>query len=580
MEEMAAFSNSKEKKARTVAIGVQNFESLIIKNNFYVDKTNFIKEWWESDDAVTLIMRPRRFGKTLNMNMLERFFSNRFKGNGSIFENLNIWKEEKYRKLQGTYPVIFLSFAGVKATTYEGAKEQIFQVLKNVYGMHKYLMESGLLDKSEQEDFKLVGKNMSDSAAALTLHQLCYYLSCYYGKKVIVLLDEYDTPLQEAYVNGYWDELSGFIRDLFNNTFKTNPYLERAVMTGITRVSKESMFSDLNNLAVVTTTSNQYSDAFGFTQEEVSDALTEFGISEMEGNIKNWYDGFTFGNRTDIYNPWSIINFLKAKKFSAYWANTSSNSLAGKLIREGSRNVKMVMEDLLTGGVLHTEIDEQIVFNRFDSSEVAIWSLLLASGYLKVENYRMDPDMGEEEYELKITNMEVKMMFKSMIRGWFEGCLSEYNDFIKALLLGDLDAMNEYMNEVALQSFSSFDVAKNASSKDAPERFYHGFVLGMIVDLSDRYHIISNRESGFGRYDIMLKPFDKTQDAVIIEFKVHKPNRESSLEETVQSALKQIEDKRYDVDLLADGIRKDYIRKYGFAFKGKEVLIGSAKSCK
>ena len=192
----------------------------------------------------------------------------------------------------------------------------------------------------------------------------------------------------------------------------------------------------------------------------------------------------------------------------------------------------------------------------------------------------MDLDMGEEEYELKITNMEVKMMFKSMIRGWFEGCLSEYNDFIKALLLGDLDAMNEYMNEVALQSFSSFDVAKNASSKDAPERFYHGFVLGMIVDLSDRYHIISNRESGFGRYDIMLRPFDKTQDAVIIEFKVHKPNRESSLEETVQSALKQIEDKRYDVDLLADGIRKDYIRKYGFAFKGKEVLIGSAKSCK
>jgi len=367
---------------------------------------------------------------------------------------------------------------------------------------------------------------------------------------------------------------------LFNNTFKTNPYLERAVMTGITGVSKESMFSDLNNLAVVTTTSDQYSDVFGFTQEEVSDALTEFGISEMEGNVRNWYDGFTFGNRTDIYNPWSIINFLKAKKFSAYRANTSSNSLAGKLIREESRNVKMVMEDLLTGGVLHTEIDEQIVFNRLDSSEVAIWSLLLASGYLKVENYRMDPDMGEEKYELKITNMEVKMMFKSMIRRWFEGCLLEYNNFIKALLLGDLDAMNEYMNEVALQSFSSFDVAKNVSSKDAPERFYHGFVPGMIVDLSDRYHIISNRESGFGRYDIMLKPLDKTQDAVIIEFKVHKPNRESSLEETVQSALKQIEDKQYDADLLADGIQKDCIHKYGFAFNGKKVLIGSAESCK
>ncbi|MDE6568066.1 MAG: AAA family ATPase, partial [Lachnospiraceae bacterium] len=366
--------------ARTIAIGVQNFEKLIANDYFYIDKTLFIKEWWESADEVTLLTRPRRFGKTLNMNMLERFFSLQYAERGEIFENLNIWKEENYRGLQGTYPVLFLSFAGVKANNYLDAREQIFQVLEDLYTAYSYIKKSDVLEENEQEYFGRIGRNMSDGEAAMSLHRLCSYLYRYYHKKVIVLLDEYDTPLQEAYVNGYWKELISLIRNLFNNTFKTNPYLERAVMTGITRVSKESMFSDLNNLNVVTLSSKEYAPYFGFTETEVFKAMDEFGLTNKD-EVKQWYDGFTIGNVRDIYNPWSIICFLDKQQLKPYWANTSSNGLAGNLIRMGSRNIKMRFEDLLQGLSIHSVIDEEMVFNQLDNSdESAVWSLLFASG--------------------------------------------------------------------------------------------------------------------------------------------------------------------------------------------------------
>lgn len=358
---------------------------------------------------------------------------------------------------------------------------------------------------------------------------------------------------------------------LLNATFKTNPYLCRGVLTGITRVSKESIFSDLNNPEVVTTTSDKYADSFGFTQQEVSQALSVFGLSDQEEAVQDWYNGFTFGERTDIYNPWSIIHFLEKKKFAAYWANTSSNSLISKLIREGSKDIKITMENLLNGGTFHTKIDEQIVFDQLGHNEYAIWSLLLASGYLKVEQHTMDTDTGKEEYILKLTNKEVKLMFQDMIEGWFKNYSSAYNDFIKALLQGDKKAMNHYMNQIALVTFSSFDVGNKPSGRAEPERFYHGFVLGLIVELSDRFRITSNRESGFGRYDVMLTPKNNHDNAIILEFKVQDTEEEKTLKESVEAALRQINEKKYEAELIAEGIMPERIRKYGFAFAGKNA---------
>lgn len=562
--------------ARTVGIGNQDYEKIRIENYFYVDKTDLIRQWWDSGDSVTLLTRPRRFGKTLNMSMLEQFFSVKYAGRGELFEGLSIWQQEKYRSLQGTYPVIALSFAKVKETEYEGTRKRICQIIKDLYNQFDFLVDSGKLNDSEKEAYQKISADMEDYIAADSLNALSNYLSRYYGRKVIILLDEYDTPMQEAYVEGYWDELAVFIRNLFNATFKTNPYLERAMLTGITRVSKESIFSDLNNLEVVTTTSEKYADCFGFTEKEVFDALEEYNLSDRKQQIKEWYDGFTFGSRSDIYNPWSIINFLDKSRVGAYWANTSSNRLVGKLLREGSPNIKKTFEELLNGGILEMEIDEQIIYNQLSVKKNAIWSLLLASGYLKVVDTAFVERTGRIQYKLALTNKEVRIMFEDLIRDWFSGN-DDYNDFIKALLIGDIKAMNTYMNRVTVEMFSYFD-----TDGRAPERFYHGFVLGLMVELTDRYLITSNRESGFGRYDVMLEPREagdgastdhRYRDAMILEFKVQ-DDEEKELSDTVSAALRQIRERDYRASLIAKGIPRERIREYGFAFCGKKVLIG------
>ena len=485
--------------ARTVSIGTQDFEKMIQRNCFYVDKTGFIKEWWESEDEVTLITRPRRFGKTLNMSMLNCFFSNKYADRGELFEKLEIWKDGKYREIQGTYPVIFLSFASIKSNNFTDTKNDIVAVINGAFRSHSYLLDSDVLSDAEKEIFESfdryannisVDKEIANETVYRALNNLSLFLSRYYGKKVIILLDEYDTPMQEAYVNGYWEELVAFTRSLFNSTFKTNPYLERAIMTGITTaeysavrkfakqtsngsakaetMSKESIFSDLNNLEVVTTLTPKYETAFGFTEEEVFKALDEQGLSDKKKDVKIWYDGFRFGSKNDIYNPWSIINCLDKKKIALYWAESSSNGLINSLVQKGSSNIKMMVEELINGSTINVPIDEQ----------------------------------------------------------------------------------------------SSL--------------FFHGFVLGLMVDQSENYIITSNRESGFGCYDIMLEPKDKqTQKypGIVIEFKVINPRKENSLEETVEAALKQIEEKNYDAELINRGVKEENIHHYGFAFKSKEVLI-------
>ena len=566
---------------KVIGIGKQRYDRIIENNLFYIDKTMFIKEWWENQDDVTLITRPRRFGKTLNMDMLKCFFSNEYKDRGDLFEGLDIWKEEKYREIQGTYPVIFLSFAKIKQNTYKDAIAGIKRIICDEIQKYIFLKDWDGLADAEKNNLKNITYGMDDVTAQEAIASLSNYLSRYYGKNVIILLDEYDTPMQEAYVNGYWNELTALTRSLFNFAFKTNPYLERGIMTGITRVSKESIFSDLNNLVVVTTTSNQYTTAFGFTEEEVFTALDEQGMSDEKEKVKAWYDGFTFGDKKDIYNPWSITNFLDEKKYKLYWADSSSNALVNKLIRTAPGEIKEQMERLISGESIETYIDEQIVFDQLDMDENAVWSLLLASGYLKVEFVKSEDNAGETLdfpiYSLRITNREVRSMFVKMFKGWFNRSLSAYNNFIKALLVGDIESMNEYMNDVALNTFSLFDAGKKVSEKRAPENFYHGFVLGLMVDQADNYIITSNRESGFGRYDIIMVPKevkDKELPAIVIEFKVYDGEDEDNLKETVIAAHKQMEEKKYDDEILQFGIEKERIKHYGFAFKGKKVLIG------
>ena len=558
--------------AKEIAIGEQSFEQIIKDDSFYIDKTYFIRQWWERKSSVTLITRPRRFGKTLNMNMLYCFFSNKYKDRGDLFEELDIWKDEQYRDLQGSYPVIFITFAGIKSPNMSNAMTSIKQVIRDLYLDFPELGSCPDLDEREREEYRSLSDDMDDAYAQIALKRLSAMLYKCYKKKVLILLDEYDTPLQEAWSFGYWQELVQFTRLLFNNTFKTNPYMGRAVMTGITRVSRESLFSDLNNLDVCTISTEKYETCFGFTEDEVFAAMDAQGIDpDTKKEVKRWYDGFMIGSVRDIYNPWSITNFLDTKEFDSYWANTSSNSLAGKLIKEGDAKLKEDFETLLDGGSITAEIDEQIVFSDLDKNVNAVWSLLLASGYLKAEDVKIKE--GRKFFTLSLTNLEVQYIFLKLIGDWF-GRDRGMEDFVGYMLDGDTEGMNYYMNKIALETFSFFDSGDRPSDRTEPERFYHGFVLGLMVEKRESHILRSNRQSGFGRYDVMMEPKNLDDKAVIIEFKVISERAgEKSLADTAQNALKQIERKKYETELISRGIPKENIYKYAFAFKGQECLI-------
>ena len=554
---------------RTIPIGKQSFSSLREEDSFYIDKTHFISEWWNGRDDVTLITRPRRFGKTLMLDTVRTFFSPEFKDLPELFAGLSIEQDEKLMALRGAVPVIFLSFANIKGRNYAETIESMKASLVGLYNDFKWLADDAFSD-TEKEQFASVRLSMSDSTAQRAVQDLSKYLYRHYGVKPIILLDEYDTPMHEAWLAGYWDELVGFLRGFFNSTFKTNPYLGRGLMTGITRVSKESLFSDLNNLEVITSTSARYTDCFGFTEEEVFAAMDEYGLADKAG-VKEWYDGFIFGDKRDIYNPWSIIKYLKTGEFDTYWADTSSNSLVGELIGHAEAEVKMDMEKMLAGEPVTAWLDEQIVFSQLPNEPGAIWSFLIAAGYLKV----LSCDKVQKQYEIALTNKEVHLMMEKLIRLWFNGgrTRSASAEFRKALLTGDIPLLNMLLNKITLETFSYFD-----TSGEDSERFYHGFALGLLVDMKGRYDVESNRESGYGRYDIMLRPADAWDPGIIIEFKtLAEYHGEKSLEDTVEAALKQIRDKNYAAELLASGIPSDRINAYGIAFQGKKALVGGGR---
>lgn len=452
---------------------------------------------------------------------------------------------EIYRELI----LLYISFADAKQTSYAEAVSKIKSIILEMYSQYERMIDKDALTDSQRQLLSTIKVGMDDIAAQNLLKILSSVLAETTGKKVIILLDEYDTPMQED-------------------------YLERAMLTGVTRVSKESAFSDLNNLVVVTTTSDRYSTCFGFTQQEVYAALDSFNLGEQKDNVKKWYDGFTFGRHKDIYNPWSITNYLKEQKFIPYWALTSSNSMISRLIQSASIDMKMDMETLLNGGEITVCFDERIVFSQLENDENAVWSLMVASGYLKVCEVEYRGMMGKPWYHLAVTNMETLSMFTGMFTGWFADKSTNYSSFVKAFISGNVKEMNIYMNDVTLSTISNFDSGMHPSSVSEPERFYHGLVLGLLSELYYTYEVKSNRESGYGRYDVMVIPkIDKQKDAMILEFKVCDIDTEGTLEDTAEAALQQIKERQYDAELIARGIDREHIRYYGFAFQGKKVLI-------
>ncbi len=560
--------------ARTISLGAQGFADIRENGYFYVDKTDFVERWWESADVVTLVCRPRRFGKTLNLRTVECFLSPGYAGAGErLFSGLKVWDSERMRAIQGTVPVAFVSFADCKGGSFDEVRSKMFREVAAPFDCNRYLLEDSLTPNARAQ-FEAVRSDMGNTDFTSSLKLLCTLLESHYGAKPVVLLDECDTPMQEAWLGGWWSDMVDLVRPFMNSTFKTNPALGRGLITGITRVSRESIFSDLNNLAVVTTSSPHYEECFGFTEEEVFAALDEFGVSADRTEVKRWYDGFAFGGADGIYNPWSITSYLKNGQFDTYWANTSGNALVSSLVRRGDEDVKADFQTLLEGGSIRKSLDEQVVFSELESKPNALWALLLATGYIKALG--PVPKYAHEPRELTVTNHEVMLFLDGMVESWFSAAASSYNRFTRALLAGDVDAMNAYLSDVARACVSSFDSGAHPSEHGEPERFYHGLVLGMLVELRGRYAVESNRESGFGRLDVALVPCDPTGNdpAVILEFKVFDPRRETSLEDTVRRAHEQIEAKAYRTALAERGIGTDRIQAYGVAFRGKDVLVG------
>ncbi len=549
-----------------IGIGTSDFKKMRIKDNYYIDKTMYIKDIIDNKSEVILVTRPRRFGKTLNMSMLKYYFDINGKYNKELFEGLKILEqEEKYTSKLGYYPCIYMTLKDVNAANYESMLLSLKTAMLHMYKEHMYLLESEKIYEFEKEKINDILYCREDEIVLKNaVKDLCEYLNRYYDRPVMLLVDEYDVPLQNAYVEGYYEQAVKFFKTFYGTTFKDNPYLEKTVVTGVSRVAKESIFSGANNFDVYTVLNNEFNDDFGITKEEMEKVIKDFDIKEDQEEIKKWYDGYKIGDLDGIYNPWSILQYLKNRELVPYWVNTSSNDII-KLVLKNSSTVKEKIERLLKDEAIEVKIDQETVIVGIENNEDNIWGLLLGTGYLKVEEI---VDLSRHIYKVVIPNYEIKFLFEDIIDDWFRDKVigNDLNSILKDLVTLNLEEFEKKFEILVRQMFSYMDVGENTA-----ENFYHAFVLGMLVGLKDSYYVNSNRESGIGRYDIMLEPKDKNGNSFIMEFKVLEDKEEKTIEETIENAKKQIEEKKYEENLRERGYTN--ITKMVYAFKGKEVKI-------
>ena len=549
-----------------IGIGISDFKVLRLRNNYFIDKSMYIKDIIDNQSGVVLITRPRRFGKTLNMSMLRYYFNIMEKNNKELFNGLKIMEQDKkYTSKLGFYPVIYLTLKDAGLMNYEYMIMQMKTIMMEMFYEHRYILESDKIADGEKNIFKrILNAEATDIDLINSLKILSKMLYVYYDKPVILLIDEYDVPIQAAYVEGYYEDAIKFLKTFYGTTFKDNPYLEKAILTGVSRIAKESLFSGMNNFKVYTIMDNEFADDFGITEDEMKKIIKDFNIQDEEKEIKKWYDGYKIGNVEGIYNPWSILNYLKNKELKPYWVNTSSNDLI-KMTLEKSTTLKEQMERLLKDEAIEATIDLETIIVGIENKEENIWGLMLQTGYLKVEE---TVSLEERRYKVKLPNNEIKDLIRGIIREWFSNKVlgNDLRSILQDLVSLNLKEFEKKFRVLVEEMFSYMDVGKNTA-----ENFYHAFVLGMLVGLKDTYYVNSNRESGFGRYDIMLEPKDKNGNSFIMEFKVMENMEEKTIEDTIENAKKQIEEKRYEEKLKERGFTN--ITKMVYAFNGKEVKM-------
>lgn len=559
----------KEKNMKKLSISISDFKEIIENGHYFLDKSLFIKEIINSDAKVLLLPRPRRFGKTLNLSMLKYFFEKSQETNKQLFKDLGIEKEKKIMNLQGQYPVIFLTFKDIKELNWDNTISKIKDLIAQEFSKHDYLVNSNTLKNFEKEYFNnIISKKAEQSDYENSLKNLSIWLAKFYNKKTIILIDEYDSPITAGYLKNYYDQIIGFMRNFLSAGLKDNSYLEKAVITGVLRVAKESIFSGLNNLKVYSILNENFSEYFGFLQNEVEEILNYYGLESKIAEVKEWYDGYNFA-QNKIYNPWSIINFIADKgEFGIFWVNTSDNELIKNLITNGDENLKKDIESIVANKINKHIINDTIIFKDIEKISESTLNLLLFSGYLTVSGVKYNKNQDAFLGKLSIPNREIRSLYKNIIRYWFNASIGKdnYKLMLKNLINGNIKEFQDYFSNFVLSSFSTFDLPENES-----EKVYHSFVLGMLISLNKDYILKSNRESGFGRYDVILIPKNKNKLGIILEFK--KAKEKESLTESSQDALKQIQDKKYDQELKDLGIKN--LLLLGIAFKGKMVEISS-----